>query len=288
MISDSVIRAMSGDRAFRLVCARTTDTARAVAAAQAASGSSAALLGELVTGAVLVRQAMAPDLRVQVVVQAADGRSSLVADAHPDGTCRGLARVAATPRFTLGAGARIQVMRTLPGGKIHQGVVEIPEEGSISGALMAYMQESEQIVSVIAVGAPLTNRGASRDGAIGAAGGYLVQPLPEMERGSLQIMTERLSGLRSIEELLADPATSAESLLHDIVEDTPYWMIDEAPLSFGCTCSAERLRASLATIGRSDLEAMIDEGKPVEIRCEFCGKDYVIALDELRAMLPAR
>lgn len=283
MISDSVIRAMSGDRAFRLVCARTTDTARAVAAAQAASGSAAGLLGELVTGAALVRHAMAPDLRVQVVVQAADGRSSLVADAHPDGTCRGLARVAATPRFTLGAGARIQVMRTLPGGKIHQGVVEIPEDGTLSGALMAYMQESEQIVSVIAVGARL-----AEGGAIGAAGGYLVQPLPEMERGSLQIMTERLSGLQSIDALIADPDTSAESLLHDIVQDTPYWRIDEAPLSFGCTCSAERLRASLATLGRDDLQGMIDEGKPVEIRCEFCGKDYVIALDELRAMLSAR
>lgn len=283
MSSDSVIRATSGDRAFRILCARTTSTARGVAAAQEASGPAAALLGELVTGAVLIRQAMAPDLRVQAVLQGADGRSTLVADAHPDGRCRGLARVPAGHPVALGAGAHMQVMRTLPDGQIQQGVVEVPEAGGVSGALMAYMQESEQVVSVIAVAALL-----SEGGAVASAGGYLVQPLPEMEQGSLRIMTERLAGLPPVDRLIADPGGSAEALLHEIVQESPYFHVDEAPLSFGCTCSADRVRAGLATVGKDDLAAMIREGRPVEIRCEFCGTDYVIALDALRALLRAR
>jgi len=143
---------MTGDLSFRVVCARTTDTVRGAAASQGATGKTAGILGELITGAVLIRHAMARNLRVQVILQGSDGRSAIVADAHPDGMTRGLVKLAkGTSEIDLGPGALLQVMRTQPSGTVQQGVVDVPQEGGVSAALMAYMQESEQVVTMIAV-----------------------------------------------------------------------------------------------------------------------------------------
>ena len=70
--NDTVVRAMTDDGAFRIVAARTTDTARAVIAAQELSGSIAHDMADLVTAAVLYRETMAPSLRVQCIVRFAD------------------------------------------------------------------------------------------------------------------------------------------------------------------------------------------------------------------------
>ena len=73
---DSVVRAITDDGSFRVVALRTTDTVRAIAAAQRVKGDEARWLGELVTGTVLVRETMAPDLRVQGVLQSSAGRAA--------------------------------------------------------------------------------------------------------------------------------------------------------------------------------------------------------------------
>src|SRR6185436_15660745 len=92
--SDRVVRAVTQDGAFRVLCATTTATSQVAAGAQHAEGDVARLLGDMLTGAVLVRETMAPGLRVQGILQGADGRGRVVADAHPDGDTRGLIQIA--------------------------------------------------------------------------------------------------------------------------------------------------------------------------------------------------
>jgi molecular chaperone Hsp33 len=280
---DGVLHAMTRDLSFRVVCARTTDTVLGAAKSQEVSGKTAGILGELITGAVLIRHAMARNLRVQVILQGADGKSAVVADAHPDGMTRGLVKLAkGATELDLGPGSMLQVMRTLPSGMVQQGVVDVPESGGVSGALMAYMQESEQVVTMIAV----TSLVPFVDGhAAGSSGGYLVQPLPEVERGSLEVMTERLSKLESVDDLLAAEDASAGSILEAVVKDMPYRMLDEAAIVFGCTCSEERVLGGLATAGREEIESMIAEAKDIEAQCGYCNKEYKIPVDRLQGLL---
>ena len=89
--NDSVMRAMTNDGAFRIVAARTTDTARSVIAAQKLSGAIAHDMSDLVTTAVLYRETMAPSLRVQCIVRFDEEAGQLVADSHylHDTTMRG-------------------------------------------------------------------------------------------------------------------------------------------------------------------------------------------------------
>src|SRR5688572_20070456 len=186
---DRVVRAITDDGAFRVITVSTGDTVRAATAAQGATGKTAQHFADLLTGTVLVRETMAPQLRVQGIVKGAGGRGSLVADSRPGGATRGLLQLPRGSEFRLGSGSVLQVMRSLPNGAIHQGIVDVSDAGGLSEALMVYMQESEQVVSVIAVGVLADERGATR------AGGYIVQLLPEVDRAQHMIMTERLQAM---------------------------------------------------------------------------------------------
>ena len=284
--ADSVVRAITEDGAFRVIVARTTETVRGAIAAQGASGPTARHFGELLTGAVLIREAMAPRLRVQAILKGAGGKGSLVADSHPDGTTRGLVNFgvavdaeAGPPEISVRGGALLQVMRTLPGGSLHQGVVEVPEAGGISAGLMAYMADSEQVVSTIAVASLFD------DDTLTVAGGYLVQLLPEVERGPLMVMTERLAELQNLNEVLRTHEGSPDALLDELLYGMPFARLEESHLGFGCQCSQLRVVASLASLPRSDIEELVREGEVLEIKCDYCGKEYGIPPAQLRPLL---
>jgi molecular chaperone Hsp33 len=279
-LEEYALRAMTDDGAFRAIALCATKTAQAIIDVQKAAGLAAHLLGELVAGTILVRETMAPNYRVQGIVAGAKGEMILAADSFPDGGTRGLLRLPAGEKELCFRHLRkLQVMRTLATGEPQQGLVEVPSAGDMSQALMAYMTYSEQVATILAVGCVM------QDEHVLAAGGYLVQLLPEVEREALGHMTERLASLRSIDELLlntgADPANLMNILLHDI----PYTELEKRPLGFNCRCSTARMLASLATIARKDIEEMIDEGAVLEINCDFCKKEYRISPSQLRGLL---
>ena len=60
------------------------------------------------------------------------------------------------------------------------------------------------------------------------------------------------------------------------------------PVAFVCDCSYDRVRKSISALGAEDLQSIIDDDKPVEVRCQFCNKDYQFSLDEIRQMLNDR
>ncbi|MBK8258123.1 MAG: Hsp33 family molecular chaperone HslO [Polyangiaceae bacterium] len=276
--ADTVVRALTQDGSFRVIATFTTQTVQAVIKAQQTSGTTAEQLGELVTGAILVREAMAPGYRVQAILQGAQGGGSLVADSHPDGTNRGIVNLGGRREVNLSNGGLLQVMRTMPKG-VHQGVVQVPRGGGIPGALMAYMQESEQVASVISVCTLLGNDGNAR------SAGFFVQLLPEAERSLLMIMTERLDSFPPLRSLLQNPDLTPQGLLDEILYGMPFTVTSNTEVRFGCQCSRERLLASLATLPQAEIASMIHDNKPLDIRCDGCGEEYVIGVDELLPMV---
>lgn len=275
---DTVLRAMTDDGAFRIVTLRTTDTVRAAVAAQGATGANAKLLGEMVTGSILVRETMAPDQRVQAIFRSADSKHRVIADSHPDGGTRGLA--ADIPEATLALpGATLEMMRTMWDGTLHRGFVQVPAGGRVSAALMAYMAESEQVASMIAVGCLV-------DGdQVHSAGGYIVQLLPEVGRGPLAIMTERLRDFENIDPLLAHTSAAADLLLDELMYGFDFTKLSNSPLSFKCRCSAMRVITSLTTLPRADIQDMIDKQEAVDLTCDFCRQVYTVGPTQLRGLL---
>jgi molecular chaperone Hsp33 len=278
---DHAVTAVSNDGAFRVIVLRATETARGVIAAQSARGKTAEHLAGLVTGTLLVRLTMAPGYRVQGIVRGSDEKTMLVADSYPDGATRGLIKPADAV-LTLGQGALMQMMRSLPNGTTHQGVVEVSREHGMSGALMNYMLESEQVTSAIGVGVVTTDAG------IAIAGGYVVQLLPECTDPPLAIMYERLrTDFADLPLVLSTQGGDPRALMSEILYGMPYTQTQEHELRYRCGCSSERVLASLATIAKPDLEDMMRAAEPLFITCDYCNTPYEVAPEALRGLVTA-
>ncbi|HRI66800.1 MAG TPA: Hsp33 family molecular chaperone HslO [Polyangium sp.] len=278
---DRAVRAMTNDGAFRIIAAVTTQTVRGAVQAQNARGSIAAHFGELLTGAILIREAMSPTLRVQGILKIPGG-GSMVADAHPDGKTRGIVGFSGAAATTNGTQMLLEMMRTLQNGSLQRGIVEVTfdeRNGGISGALMQYMQHSEQIVSTIAVTTQMQG-----DEVI-AAGGYIVELLPEVERGPLMLMTQRLEDFPTLPELMHKEAKWTTHLIEELLYGMPYTILAESDLAYGCQCSELRVLSSLITLPRSEINSLLEDSRVLEIQCDYCGKDYAISPTQLRSFL---
>jgi molecular chaperone Hsp33 len=278
--SDTVLRAITDDGAFRVIAARTTRTVRGAVESQEATGNTARHFGDLVTGSVLFRETMAPNLRVQGILKGSSGTGSLIADSHPSGQTRGLVQLkGGATEIEMGSGAVLQLMRTLPNGRINQGVVEVPKDGGISHAFMSYMQTSEQVVSMLAIGTIF------QGSEVVSAGGYLVQLLPEAARGPLMVMTERLRDFESIDLQLKDGAFNPSWLLDELLYGMPFTRLEESPVRYDCWCDELRVVSALASLSRDDLEHLLSSNEVLEIACEYCKRDFRIAPARLRGLL---
>ena len=282
--TDAVLRAMTNDGAFRIIAARTTDTAQAVIEAQELSGLAAQDMADLITTAVLYRETMAPSLRVQCIVRFEQEAGQLVADSHPDGWTRGLFQKGSgeAPADIRKTRATLQMMRTLPNADLHRGVVELPENGNLSEGFMRYMQLSEQIVSMISVGSVV-------GGPDPAAGGYVVQLLPEAaeEEAAMETMTKRLEQFLEIRERLKASDSSPSQLVEQIFEGMPFTWLQSSDIRFGCQCSQLRVMTTLSVLNRTDIQELVDEGEPLSIGCDYCGTSYTVEIAQLQGLLSA-
>lgn len=278
-MKNHVVRLMTNDYAFRLIVLSTTRLAQDGAKAQGVSGPNARLLGELMTGVVLVRETMAPGYRVQLILR--DGANgSVVADSYPDGIVRGLVQAedGATPGF--GPESTLQVMRVLPRGELNQGVVPTGDQARLSGALTSYMITSEQITSVIDVACVLDD-----DGAPELAGGYIIQLLPEHTEEALALLTARLETMPPAEELFAAAGGDPIAVTEELLKHFPYTILSESEVAHGCTCSEVRMVGAMATLGRDEIASIVEKGEVLDVSCDYCGTSYSMGPEQLRPLL---
>ena len=74
-------------------------------------------------------------------------------------------------------------------------------------------------------------------------------------------------------------------ILERLLGDMDLTVNDTVPTEFYCNCSKERVSRALISVGRKDLNEMIQEGKPVELNCHFCNTNYVFTVEELKELL---
>jgi molecular chaperone Hsp33 len=145
---------------------------------------------------------------------------------------------------------------------------------------MAYMQRSEQVFTVCAVGV------AWNDGVV-AAGGYLVQLLPEVldPSGPMEVMAERLKDFETMAPLFPRGLDDPRKLLHELLFAMPHSIVGESSLRFGCQCSEERVALALSALPKSDIQDLLAEEGPTQLTCDYCGRTYPFSKSKLRGLL---
>ena len=142
-----------------------------------------------------------------------------------------------------------------------------------------YFAVSEQIPSVVALGVYV-----EPNGSVSAAGGFIIQVMPDCDAGFITLLEQRVSALKPISELLREQS-QPEGLLPILFPQEPYAINKKQWVDYKCFCSQERVYKMLQSLGDDELEAMIKEDHGAQIQCHFCKKTYEITESKLSEII---
>lgn len=163
------------------------------------------------------------------------------------------------------------------------------ESGEIAYDIAYYYVTSEQTPTVIALGVDLENETTVR-----SAGGYMIQLLPNAEEEFIVELEKKIGAIRSVSELFRG-GMDLERILHLLYEDMndenheklveSYEILDSKEIKYNCKCDRDKFYKGIITLGKEQLEEILDERGEVEAECHFCGKRYSFKREDLGEIL---
>lgn len=282
-----IVRIWSPETGVRGLACVTTGIVAEAARRHQVLGAGVAALGYGITAAALLGALLKVQQHVALKVEGNGPLRRMVVESDSNGHLRGYitaadpaALLAADPNdvaTVIGQDGRLTVVKDLRVKELYKSVVPL-QTGRLDADLTYYLMMSEQVPSFVEIGAPIGAQGRLR-----AAGGVLLQLLPDGDLRALAQMAERLDDLPPVGELLANGETPRD-LLTTLFRDQEYELLETQPLAFRCTCSRQRSRQALKLLGRDEVAVLLAEGEAI-IDCHFCHERYRFAHDELRAII---
>jgi molecular chaperone Hsp33 len=286
MEQDRLIQGMAEGGDFRIIAAQTTKTVETARQLLDLAPVATDALGRALTGSLLLARLLDKNVKHQYVTLRLEGDGPLgviIAEANVAGSARGYVANPVPQDASLDVGRAIGrglltvVRGTPPAGKPYTSQITLEGSG-VAQDLTRYLAGSEQITSAVLLG--VLNR---RDG-VAAAGGIIVQSFPHASEESIDRIEKRIKEAPPLSALL--DKMPIEHVVATVFDGCSYKQIDPSfnvPLSYSCTCSAERALAPLALFTPDELREMIDSGG-TEVVCQFCGRKYRFDKDDLLAL----
>ncbi|WP_418963156.1 Hsp33 family molecular chaperone HslO [Butyribacter intestini] len=151
--------------------------------------------------------------------------------------------------------------------------------GEIAEDLTYYFVTSEQVPSSVGLGVLM-----DKDNHVRQAGGFIIQVMPDTDDEVIDKLEARLGEVHSVTEML-DKGMTPEDILNYVLEGMDVEILETVPTQYKCDCSFERVSKVIASLGKKELQEMIDDGKPVEVNCQFCGSHYKFDTEQLKEFI---
>ena len=149
----------------------------------------------------------------------------------------------------------------------------------IAEDLTYYFASSEQVPSSVGLGVVM-----NKDNTVRCAGGFIIQLMPFATEETISQLEENLKDVTSVTDFL-DKGYTPEQMLEKLIGHLDLEITDTIPTQFYCNCSKERVEQAVASIGKKDIQEMIDEGKDIEVKCHFCNTAYNYTVEDLKNIL---
>ena len=153
--------------------------------------------------------------------------------------------------------------------------------GEIADDLAMYFVESEQIPTVCALGVLI-----GIDQSVTSAGGYIIQLLPGATEDIITRIEAGVHKVGAVSRAL-ERGLNAEEVLKAVLSDFEVEILEKHPVEYRCYCSRDRVTRALISMGREELEALIEEQGQAELTCQFCDEVYCYTKEELEQLLAA-
>ena len=151
--------------------------------------------------------------------------------------------------------------------------------GEIAEDLAYYYMMSEQQPSAVALGVLV-----DKDISVRAAGGYIIQLLPDISDEDISKVENAISNIEAISTLI-DKGSSPEDIMNTLLKDFEMRILDKIELKYSCDCNREKIKIVLKSIGEKEIQSMIDEDGKAEVVCQFCNTKHLFSKDNLEELL---
>ena len=290
-MTDYLVRATAADAQIRAFAVTSRELVEYARAAHDTSPVVTAALGRLMTGALMMGGMLKGEQDILTLQISGDGPvHGLTVTADAAGHVKGYAdnpQAMMPPNSAgkldvggvIGAGV-LRVMKDMGLKEPYASTIAL-QTGEIGDDLTYYFAASEQVPSVVALGVLM-----NRDNTVRQAGGFILQLMPFTSDEVIDRLEQKLSKIQSVTALL-EAGHTPEKLLEIVLGEFGFTVTDRLPVSFHCDCSRARVEKVLLSLGKKDLQELIDEGKEVELHCHFCNKNYIFPVEEIEALVKA-
>lgn len=285
---DVIVRGMAMDGKVRVFAALSTTIIEELRVRHDTWPTATAALGRAVTAGAMMGSMLKGEEKLTIQVRGDGPLGQIVVDANATGEVRGYVT---EPHIDLplnekgkldvaGAVGReglLYVTKDLGMKEPYRGTSPIVS-GELAEDFTYYFSTSEQTPSAVALGV-LVNP----DYSVRAAGGFILQLLPGLKDSEITLIEQKLASLAQVTTLI-DQGAGPEDILHQLFDSVQIY--ERSPIQFSCTCSQDRVEKTLISLGKDEIDALIDELGRAEVVCHFCNEKYILEkaeLEQLRA-----
>ena len=288
-MNDYIIRATAANDQIRAFAAVTTQMVETAREHHNTSPVATAALGRLLTAGAMMGSMMKGEKDVLTLqIKAGGPLQGITVTADSQGNVKGYV---GNPDVCIPANSKgkldvagavgpgfLNVIKDMGLKEPYSGQVML-QTCEIAEDLTYYFATSEQVPSAVGLGVLMNKNNTVRQ-----AGGFIVQLMPFAEEEVISRLEQNVQKMNSVTSLLEEGHTP-ESLLEKVLEGFDMQINEKTDTRFHCNCTRERVEKALISIGRKELNEMIQEGKPIEMNCHFCNTNYTFTVEEMKEIL---
>ena len=286
-MKDYLVRGIVNSKNCRVFACTTTNLLEVARQKHGLWPTASAALGRLMSATLMMGAMNKNHEKMTVTINGGGPIGTLLASTNSDGKIKAFA---ANPEvhytyndtgklavgYAVGKEGTLQVIKDMGLKEPFVGTVPL-SSGEIGDDFSYYFMASEQIPSVVSVGVLVNDTNE-----ILSSGGFIIQLLPEASEEDIQYIEEKMKDFPPVSSLVHEGKTP-EEILKMIFDDVE--ILDTQDLFFECDCSKEKMTSALMTVGKEEIQAMIDEDHGCEMTCHFCNTKYQFSEEELKELL---
>lgn len=287
---DYMLRAIDKKKSFRIFMVKTTETVETARTFHNTTPTASAALGRTLTAGLMMGYMMKGEKdKITVSINGGGPAGTILAVADNKGSVKGYID---NPNVDLpvkkngkldvggavGLNGKVTVIMDLGMNEPYVGSTDMVT-GEIGEDIAMYYWLSEQQNTAVALGVLV-----DRDYSIKSAGGFIVQTLPFIEDEDVEKLENTLNSLASVSDYF-DNDKDVEEVARTIFKDFDIEILDKIPAAFNCDCSYQRMERALISLGRKELEDILEEDEKIETVCHFCNNKYLFEGDKIREIL---
>ena len=288
-MSDYIIRATAADNQIRAFAATTKELVEHARAIHNTSPVATAAIGRLLTAGTMMGSMMKGEKDILTLqIKCSGPIQGLTVTADSSANVKGYVynpTVMLPPnskgKLDVGKAVDLGVLSVIKDMGLKEPYVGQTHlvSGEIAEDLTYYFATSEQVPSSVALGVLM-----NKDNTVKQAGGFILQLMPFTEERIINRLEEKLGEITSITSMLDDDMTP-EMILEYILGEFGLEIMDKIPTKYECNCTKERVEKAIVSIGKKDIQEMIDDNKPIEVNCHFCNTNYTFNINELKEII---